>query len=424
MPEFSYEVMNRWALPAGFINLIKIIMKTSYIFSIVILLTISSCMMQRPYYDSPRYDNRGGGTVSMQYFYDALSPYGNWVHNREYGYVWIPDAGRDFYPYATNGRWVMTEYGWTWVSGYEWGWAPFHYGRWDYDDYYGWFWFPDYDWAPAWVTWRRGDGYYGWAPMGPGDNQGMGRMRGYEDPYRWVFVRDRDFARSNIARYNVNPRRNEEILRSSRVIENGSYSDMGNRSYNPGPDPADVQRSTGRKINRIAVRESDSPGTRLSNNQLQIYRPRIQRSADVTSRPAPSRITDIKDIRPMRERGRNYQPGSSQGEMREYQPDRSQGRREQAEPEQRAREVQRQNELKQDSMARRNQQLDESRQQQSQREIREARPAERRRAEREQQINQQRRIMKKERETNRQVEADSTPVRKVEREAVSRPRRR
>jgi hypothetical protein len=131
-------------------------MKNAGIF-IILFLAFSSCTSSR----GPYYGNYGNyrEPVSMQYFYDALSPYGNWVHNREYGYVWIPNVGRNFYRYATNGRWVITDYGWTWISGYEWGWAPFHYRRWDYDDYYGWFWFPDDQWGPAWVTWRQGDGY-------------------------------------------------------------------------------------------------------------------------------------------------------------------------------------------------------------------------------------------------------------------------
>ncbi|MDQ3395048.1 MAG: hypothetical protein M3512_13170, partial [Bacteroidota bacterium] len=69
-----------------------------------------------------RYQN-----ISMQTFYDELSPYGSWVHNPDFGYVWLPDAGPDFQPYASRGHWVMTEYGNTWVSDYNWGWAPFHY---------------------------------------------------------------------------------------------------------------------------------------------------------------------------------------------------------------------------------------------------------------------------------------------------------
>src|ERR1019366_1169413 len=125
-------------------------------------------------------------TVSVQVFYDQLSPYGTWVDNPQYGYVWVPNVGPGFEPYATNGHWVYTEYGWTWVSDYAWGWAPFHYGRWYSDPTYGAVWVPDNEWAPAWVTWRRSEGYYGWAPMGPGVSITMAYGSGYDIPSdRW-----------------------------------------------------------------------------------------------------------------------------------------------------------------------------------------------------------------------------------------------
>src|ERR1035437_967441 len=108
------------------------------------------------------------GNVSFQVFYDELSPYGQWVDYPNLGYVWLPDVGSDFVPYSTEGQWIYTNYGWTWASNYEWGWAPFHYGRWDFDNNLGWFWFPGNEWGPAWVTWRRSDGYYGWQPKEPG----------------------------------------------------------------------------------------------------------------------------------------------------------------------------------------------------------------------------------------------------------------
>jgi len=76
-----------------------------------------------------------GMSVSFQMFYDELSPYGEWIDDPEYGYIWLPDVDRDFQPYASRGHWVMTSYGNTWVSDYDWGWAPFHYGRWTYSDY-------------------------------------------------------------------------------------------------------------------------------------------------------------------------------------------------------------------------------------------------------------------------------------------------
>ena len=111
-----------------------------------------------------------GVSISFQTFYSELSPYGRWINTPQYGSVWTPYVDAGFQPYSTNGYWEVTEYGNTWVSDYDWGWAPFHYGRWSFDDYNGWFWIPGYEWGPAWVNWRSGGGYYGWAPLGPGVN--------------------------------------------------------------------------------------------------------------------------------------------------------------------------------------------------------------------------------------------------------------
>ena len=82
------------------------------------------------YYQDDYYENGDRGEVSYQTFYDELSPHGRWIDNPQHGYVWVPNAGRDFRPYSTNGHWVYTDnYEWMWVSDYSWGWAPFHYGR-------------------------------------------------------------------------------------------------------------------------------------------------------------------------------------------------------------------------------------------------------------------------------------------------------
>ena len=74
----------------------------------------------------PRTSHAQDVVVSYQSFYDELSPYGQWINDPAYGYVWVPDVEDDFSPYFTNGRWVMTDLGNTWVSGYPWGWACFH----------------------------------------------------------------------------------------------------------------------------------------------------------------------------------------------------------------------------------------------------------------------------------------------------------
>ncbi len=109
-----------------------------------------------------------GAGVSFSTFQDGLAPYGEWVTVGAYGRVWRPlrvSAGWRPYYY---GRWEWTDEGWLWVSDEPWGWAAYHYGRWASDPYYGWVWIPGYQWAPAWVTWRYGPEYIGWAPLGPG----------------------------------------------------------------------------------------------------------------------------------------------------------------------------------------------------------------------------------------------------------------
>lgn len=392
-----------------------------------IMFLTCSCMMQR----TGSYQNgQQGGYFSTQVFYDELSPYGNWVHNREYGYVWIPHVGRNFYPYATSGRWVMTEYGWTWLSDYKWGWAPFHYGRWDYDLYYGWVWFPDSEWAPAWVTWRQGDGYFGWAPMSPGMNAGMGfQDRNYEnDINRWIFVREKDFTKSNIGRYYVNRRQNDDLLRRSAIINNINTNNQSRVSYYSGPDPSEIQRVTGKRLRSVTVRDNDRPGHRLSSNELQIYRPRVENNPTSGNRPAPSRITDIKDIRPMRERNRNYQPNI---EREINNPNVGQGQREERNQDQteiqRERETRRQLQEKQDALEKRQQEIDQqqkqrSRESESPRRIQ--RDQQQRKVEREQQVQQQKKQMRKERE-RRQIEVSdsSRSRRQIEVSDSSRSRR-
>lgn len=103
--------------------------------------------------------------------YQTLAPYGRWLHVPGLGPVWVPHravVGEGFVPYATGGEWLPTEQGWMFdARAWSWGWLPFHYGRWYRDRALGWAWRPGSVWAPAWVRWRVGGGYVGWAPTPP-----------------------------------------------------------------------------------------------------------------------------------------------------------------------------------------------------------------------------------------------------------------
>src|SRR6516225_1290122 len=100
-------------------------------------------------------------------FYAPLTPYGAWIEVGSAGRCWRPaGVAVEWRPYA-EGRWVWTDCGWYWESNEPWAWACYHYGRWVLDPAFGWVWVADIEWAPAWVYWRVGVDYIGWAPCPP-----------------------------------------------------------------------------------------------------------------------------------------------------------------------------------------------------------------------------------------------------------------
>jgi hypothetical protein len=259
-------------------------------FVIIFLVIVTSAVFAKKMSAQQQY-------VSFQVFYDQLSPYGQWVDYPSWGYVWIPDAGSDFVPYSTQGHWILTDYGWTWMSDFVWGWAPFHYGRWDFDNYYGWFWIPDNEWGPAWVSWRRADGYYGWAPMEPGISLSVSFGRGYDSRNdHWIFVRDRDIDRPDINHYYVNRSDHDMIIRRSTIINNTYVDKSRHATYVSGPARADIQKVTGRRVNPVTVEEYNKPGQEFNNNHLRIYRPEVSKDNNLEHRSAPSKVTKLKDI--------------------------------------------------------------------------------------------------------------------------------
>jgi len=218
-----------------------------------------------------------GVSVTYQTFYDELSPHGRWIDYPDYGYVWMPNMGPEFQPYSTGGHWVWTdEYEWMWVSDYDWGWAPFHYGRWFYDaGYGGWMWMPGYEWSPAWVAWRDGGDYYGWAPLRPGISISIG-FGGYNPPSSyWCFAPRRYISSPRIYDYCVPRSRNVTIINNTTIINN--YNRRSNVFISGGPGRRDAERYAG-TIRPARFRDADRPGRAgFRNNQVSVYRPSVNR---------------------------------------------------------------------------------------------------------------------------------------------------
>ncbi|MBS1781613.1 MAG: hypothetical protein JSS78_00955 [Bacteroidetes bacterium] len=232
-------------------------------------------------------------TVTYQQFYDQLSPYGRWIEYPGYGYVWSPnDAG--FIPYSTNGYWVYTNWGWGWNSNYSWGWAPFHYGRWFYETGYGWCWVPGYSWAPAWVMWRTGGVYYGWAPLPPGIGVGVSFGIPFE---HWCFVDHRYLGVRNFSTYLLPTNRIEEVYNHTSIINNINITDR-RVSFAAGPSRTEVEKYSGQAIHPITIRENHVPeGSRFDENksELHLYRPAITQTP-VQREMQPRTSTRFQDI--------------------------------------------------------------------------------------------------------------------------------
>jgi hypothetical protein len=185
-------------------------------------------------------------------FSDTLSPYGSWVDDPSYGRVWTPSSlivGADFSPYATNGHWAMTEYGWTWVSGWDWGWAPFHYGRWAMRGGFGWCWIPGTLWGPAWVSWRSGGGYVGWAPLPP-RGMGMGRPIGMHSPWRFTAVGHLGAAQPNYLPQRTVPR----VFAQTTVVSNRRTLSMNGTAIRVNAGPNRVSAAAPPRLSAIAPR--------------------------------------------------------------------------------------------------------------------------------------------------------------------------
>ncbi len=278
-------------------------MKIYYNILLVLAIGFFSCTTSRNAYGD--YDNNNNNyqeydnsqPISYQTFYDQLSPYGNWVNYPGYGYVWAPNQS-GFRPYYSNGQWAYSSYGWTWVSNYNWGWAPFHYGRWMNDRFYGWLWVPGYEWAPAWVAWRGGGDYYGWAPLGPGS----GRNGSYGSiPYDdYCFVPRRYINSPRINNYYVDRSRNVTIINNTTVINNNiTYN---KNVINAGPAVRDVELATNSTIRPVRVVNRRTPGeSSLSQDKVAIYRPAVTEVVENKIQAKPARVFSTDQLQRTRE---------------------------------------------------------------------------------------------------------------------------
>jgi hypothetical protein len=228
--------------------------------------------------------------ASLQTFYDALSPYGSWVAMAGYGYVWQPAATlQDFRwrPY-TLGHWAYTDDGWTWLSDEPFGWITYHYGRWMRTHSLGWVWVPRDEWAPAWVSWRYGNDFVGWAPLPPEAqfDGATGIQQWADQQYNlgssdYTFVPAADFGDDSMADVEVPPDQSGAIYDESSNVTNIYYDNAAYAIICYGPS-YDFMRSKSRRpfppqltLKRGGFRTGGNNGAVISGGALQVAAPRI-----------------------------------------------------------------------------------------------------------------------------------------------------
>ncbi len=183
-----------------------------------------------------------GPTQEQIDFDAALEGYGHWVSHPRLGDVWVPDnVPQDWQPYRI-GHWVYTdEWGWYWNSDEDFGWVTYHYGRWYFDRELGWVWVPNDEWGPAWVNWRQGDDFVGWAPTPPEEF-----VEADEAPDNYMFVRAGDLLAPEVYTVFI-PYSERRVYYERSVIVNRTIIFADRRAaVNPGIPPAFIASASGR----------------------------------------------------------------------------------------------------------------------------------------------------------------------------------
>ncbi len=243
-------------------------------------------------------------SVTYNYFYDNLAPYGNWVQDVDYGWCWQPTVAvvnTGWRPYCDSGRWQWTDCGWYWQSSYSWGSIPFHYGRWC-NRPSGWAWVPGTVWGPSWVTWCNSGSYCGWAPLPPacGYAAGVGLTFGGGSVgvsfnfglghNCWTFVPAGYVCNYSPWYYALPASRVPAIINNGTIVNNYVRGSGNNVVVNVGPGIGHIASVSRDEIRKVSLRDVNAASGRTiradrldrAGGTLAVFRPTLPQQA-----PAP-----------------------------------------------------------------------------------------------------------------------------------------
>ncbi len=124
------------------------------------------------------------------------------------------------------------------------------------------------EWAPAWLNWRYGDDYVGWAPLPPDE-----LVESYEvQPAFWMFVPGCYMAPPRVRTYIVPLYRRTVLLRATRVVNRTRPVQGARLAVNPGISPSFVTRVSGAPIATYRVRPRVFAATQGVTGAVQVRR--------------------------------------------------------------------------------------------------------------------------------------------------------
>jgi len=222
--------------------------------------------------------------ISARTDFDApLAAHGIWVEIGPHGRCWRPArVAAGWRPYS-DGEWVWTDCGWYWQSDEPWAWACYHYGRWNYDPAHGWYWIPDVEWAPAWVYWRTGGGYIGWAPSPPHGVIVQPAFFAFVDVGRFHHrIHPKTVIVNDTAIINKTTTEITEIKHETRNIGGSTRKVVVN--HGPGVEP--VEKAARRTIHPVSIQEAAGRTRVPSEVAHKSSEPGKERPAATTQQPA------------------------------------------------------------------------------------------------------------------------------------------
>ncbi len=218
-------------------------------------------------------------TVDINIFFSPLASHGVWVKHPKYHYVFCPKVDTKWRPYS-HGHWIyLKTYGWYFASDEPYAWAVYHYGRWFHEQKLGWCWVPGNAWAGAWVAWRRGNDYVGWAPLEPThDGFAVDADVSNQEPPKpdWIFVPPKHFLEPKLEVTVVFGDEHPDAFEKTQFA--GPVVMQNNIVVNTNIDVNFIQQQTNTKVAVVDPKPVDDPNkvaADASGNTVAVFAPQI-----------------------------------------------------------------------------------------------------------------------------------------------------